>query len=150
MDNDPILITATETDTIQIIKEKLCNITGTAIEMQRYVYRGLEMENHHTLKQYNITKDTTIHAAIRRSEQELARQRQREFSYLGDDEDAQNADQQIPVVDDDDDFDPLSVDPPFFDFLTCCTAYCALCCILPLLCCPDIIALNVVNDWNVN
>eukprot|EP01083_Nonionella_stella_P037297 101671_1 len=151
LDDIPLEIRANVSDTIETIKQRYRNVTGMAVEHQIYVYRGLEMNNKDTLSKYKINKYTTIHAAITRRE-ESAREREDEFAYLQDDEDVK-FNQQLALDntnlqnDDDLNIDPALIDRPYYDFLTCCTGYCTLCCLLPLICAPDIIALNVVNSW---
>eukprot|EP01084_Bolivina_argentea_P050383 92638_1 len=161
LDQSSVDITAYISDTIQIIKQKYTDLTETPIELQRYVYRGLEMNNNEPLSKYKINKETTIHAAIRKTQQQLEQERQQEFSYLNNDEEAK-LNQNMNINDNNiaannnnnnnnnNQLDPALVDRPFFDFLTCCTGYCTLCCLLPLISAPDIIALNVVNNWEIN
>ena len=52
-------------ETIGAIKLKLQEVNGLAINKQRYVYQGKQLEDGRTLSDYNIEDESTIHLILR-------------------------------------------------------------------------------------
>eukprot|EP01084_Bolivina_argentea_P199094 340736_1 len=52
-------------ESIQNVKNKLFKLDGIAVERQRIVFEGKQLENDKILKDYNITQQETLHLVIR-------------------------------------------------------------------------------------
>eukprot|EP01084_Bolivina_argentea_P132952 234618_1 len=99
VDKLPLEIPAHTSDTIKIIKQKYCDLTETPIESQIYVYRASKMNNTDTLSKYKINTDTTIHAVIKKTQQQILREIQTtdEDSNNAYNEDDSNEEEEIQI-----------------------------------------------------
>ncbi|KAG2352330.1 ubiquitin-related domain-containing protein, partial [Suillus spraguei] len=60
-----ITLGAESCDTIHVLKSKIQDIEGTAVDDQRLIFAGKPLEDDRTLSDYNIQNDSTIHFILR-------------------------------------------------------------------------------------
>ena len=60
-----ITIDVEPSDTVENVKQKVQDRIGIAVENQRLIYAGKELENNRTLSDYNIQKEATVHLVLR-------------------------------------------------------------------------------------
>ena len=52
-------------DTIEVVKEMICQKEGVPQNEQRLIFSGRQLEDHKTVRDYNIQKDNTLHLVLR-------------------------------------------------------------------------------------
>ena len=52
-------------DTVKEIKEKIQEKEGVSTNKQRLIFAGKQLEDHRTMEQYNIKKESTVHLMLR-------------------------------------------------------------------------------------
>ena len=53
-------VNVTESETVLSVKQKLAEMSGIAVEAQRLIFRGKELDNEKTITEYNIQKGSTL------------------------------------------------------------------------------------------
>jgi hypothetical protein len=59
-----VTLEVAHTDTAATVKARIEQVEGIAAHQQRLVFGGKQIEDHHTLQQCNILKDSVIHLAV--------------------------------------------------------------------------------------
>lgn len=59
-----IILEVDRTDTIDDVKAKIEEEVGTPAEQQTLIFAGKTLEDGHTLQDYNIQEDSTLHMLI--------------------------------------------------------------------------------------
>lgn len=54
-----------ETDTVAMMKLKVQDKNGIPPDQMRFIFEGKQLEDERTLAEYGITKESTIHTALR-------------------------------------------------------------------------------------
>lgn len=60
-----IVITIEPTDTIESLRDIIYDKEKIPPKYQRIIFEGKQLENNHTIADYNIQKDITVHLFIR-------------------------------------------------------------------------------------
>lgn len=61
---DEIEVNTDPNDTIQVLKEKLEERQGIAVDQQRLIYQGKKLKDENTLKSYKIIAGSILHLVV--------------------------------------------------------------------------------------